>query len=75
VNGTPKGDWTSVGLVSDGSYGIPAGLIAGFPARSVNGAWEIVQGLEIGDFARGRIDASVAELVGERDAVSELGLI
>ncbi|MDQ1734824.1 MAG: malate dehydrogenase [Pseudonocardiales bacterium] len=75
VNGTPEGDWTSVGLVSDGSYGIPAGLIAGFPARSVNGAWEIVQGLEIGDFARRRIDASVAELVGERDAVSELGLI
>jgi malate dehydrogenase len=75
VNGTPENDWTSVGLVSDGSYGIPAGLIAGFPARSVNGAWEIVQGLEIDDFSRGRIDASVAELVGERDAVKELGLI
>jgi malate dehydrogenase len=75
VNGTPEGDWTSVGLVSDGSYGIPAGLIAGFPARSIGGAWQIVEGLEIGDFARGRIDASVAELVGERDAVSELGLI
>jgi malate dehydrogenase len=75
VNGTPEGDWTSVGLASDGSYGIPEGLIAGFPARSVNGAWEIVQGLEIDDFSRARIDASVAELVGERDAVSELGLI
>ncbi|MGX7680952.1 malate dehydrogenase [Jatrophihabitans sp. DSM 45814] len=75
VNGTPAGSWTSVGLVSDGSYGIPAGIIAGFPARSVNGSWEIVQGLPINDFARARIDASVAELVGERDAVKELGLI
>jgi malate dehydrogenase len=75
VNGTAEGDWTSVGMVSDGSYGIPEGLIAGVPARSVNGAWQIVQGLEIDDFSRARIDASVAELVGERDAVTELGLI
>jgi len=75
VNGTAEGDWTSVGMVSDGSYGIPEGLIAGFPARSVNGRWEIVQGLEIDEFSRARIDASVAELVGERDAVMELGLI
>jgi malate dehydrogenase len=75
VNGTAEGDWTSVGMVSDGSYGIPEGLIAGFPARSVDGAWQIVQGLEIDEFSRGRIDASVAELVGERDAVRELGLI
>jgi malate dehydrogenase len=75
VNGTPEGSWTSVGMVSDGSYGIEAGIIAGFPARAVNGAWEIVQGLEIDAFSRGRIDASVAELVGERDAVKELGLI
>ncbi|MCW2524613.1 MAG: malate dehydrogenase [Frankiales bacterium] len=75
VNGTPEGSWTSVGMVSDGSYGIEAGIIAGFPARSVNGAWEIVQGLAIDEFSRGRIDASVAELVGERDAVKELGLI
>jgi malate dehydrogenase len=75
VNGTPEGDWTSVGLVSDGSYGIPDGLIAGFPCRSVNGRWEIVQGLQIDDFSRARIDASVAELAAERDAVKELGLI
>jgi len=75
VNGTPEGSWTSVGMVSDGSYGIPEGLIAGFPARSVDGNWQIVQGLEIDDFSRGRIDASVAELIGERDAVTELGLI
>jgi malate dehydrogenase len=75
VNGTPEGNWTSVGLVSDGSYGIPEGLIAGFPARSVDGRWQIVQDLEIDEFSRARIDASVAELVGERDAVRELGLI
>jgi len=75
VNGTAEGDWTSVGMVSDGSYGIPEGLIAGFPARSVDGGWQIVQGLEIDAFSRARIDASVAELVGEREAVSELGLI
>jgi len=75
VNGTAEGDWTSVGVVSDGSYGIPEGLIAGFPARSVDGGWQIVQGLEIDEFSRARIDASVAELVGEREAVSELGLI
>jgi malate dehydrogenase len=75
VNGTPEGDWTSAGLVSDGSYGVPEGLISSFPVRSVGGRWEIVQGLEIDEFSRGRIDASVAELVEERDAVTELGLI
>jgi malate dehydrogenase len=75
VNGTPENDWTSVGMVSDGSYGIPEGLIAGFPARSVAGSWQIVQGLEVDEFSRARIDASVAELVGEREAVAELGLI
>ncbi len=75
VNGTAEDDWTSVGMVSDGSYGVPEGLIAGFPARSVNGSWQIVQGLELDEFSRGRIAASVAELVAERDAVRELGLI
>jgi malate dehydrogenase len=75
VNGTPEGDWTSAGIVSDGSYGVPEGLISSFPVRSVGGRWEIVQGLEIDEFSRGRIDASVAELVEERDAVKELGLI
>jgi malate dehydrogenase len=75
VHGTPENDWTSVGLVSDGSYGVPEGLVAGFPARSVNGSWQIVSGLELDEFSRSRIDASVAELVGERDAVRELGLI
>ena len=75
VNGTPEGDWVSVGMVSDGSYGIPEGLIAGFPAVSRDGAWQIVQDLPIDDFSRARIDASVAELIEERDAVTSLGLI
>lgn len=75
VNGTPEGQWTSAAVVSDGSYGVPEGLISSFPARSVGGAWEIVQGLEINEFSRARIDASVAELAAERDAVRELGLI
>ncbi len=75
VQGTPDGDWVSVALPSDGSYGVPEGLISSFPCVSRNGAWEIVQGLDIDEFSRGRIDASVAELAEERDAVRELGLI
>lgn len=75
VNGTPGDAWTSVALPSDGSYGVPEGLISSFPARSKGGAWEIVQGLEIHAHAREMIDISVAELVEERDAVTELGLI
>ncbi|HLU98151.1 MAG TPA: malate dehydrogenase [Thermobifida alba] len=75
VNGTPEGDWTSVALPSDGSYGVPEGLISSFPAVSRNGSWEIVQGLEINEFSRERIDASVRELEEERDAVRKLGLI
>lgn len=75
VNGTPEGDWTSVAMPSDGSYGIPEGIICSFPAVSRNGAWEIVQGLDIAADARAKIDASVAELVEERDAVKELGLL
>jgi malate dehydrogenase len=74
VNGT--GDrWTSAAVVSDGSYGVPAGLISSFPVRSVDGQWRIVPGLEIDAFSRARIDASVAELVEERDAVRHLGLL
>jgi malate dehydrogenase len=72
VNGT---GWTSAGVVSDGSYGVPEGLISSFPVRSVNGEWEIIKGLPVNDFSRGKIDASVAELAAERDAVKELGLI
>ncbi len=75
VNGTPKGDWISAAIASDGSYGVPEGLISSFPVTSDGGEWKIVQGLEINDFSRGRIDASVAELVEERDAVKGLGLI
>lgn len=75
VLGTPDGDWVSAGIVSDGSYGVPEGLISGFPVTSSGGSWEIVKGLDIDDFSRGRIDASVAELAEERDAVRALGLI
>ncbi|WP_410670218.1 malate dehydrogenase [Amycolatopsis sp. cmx-4-68] len=75
VNGTPAGDWTSAAVVSDGSYGVPEGLISSFPVTAENGQYEIVQGLEIDDFSRARIDASVAELVEERDTVQKLGLI
>jgi malate dehydrogenase len=75
VNGTPEGDWVSAAIMSDGSYGVPEGIISSFPVTSKNGRWEIVQGLEIDEFSRARIDASVAELVEERDAVRELGLI
>ncbi len=75
VNGTPEGDWTSVALPSDGSYGVPEGLISSFPVVSRGGKWEIVQGLDIDAFSRARIDASVAELAEERTAVERLGLI
>ncbi|GAA0331306.1 malate dehydrogenase [Actinoallomurus spadix] len=75
VNGTAEGDWTSMAVVSDGSYGVPEGLISSFPVVCKDGKWEIVQGLEINDFSRERIDASVRELEEERDAVRNLGLI
>lgn len=75
VGGTPEGDWVSMGVPSDGSYGIPEGLMSSFPCVCRNGSWEIVQGLEIDDYSRSKIDASVAELESERDAVKQLGLI
>ena len=75
VLGTPEGDWVSMAVPSDGSYGVPEGLISSFPCTVTDGSYSIVQGLEINDFSRERIDASVAELVEERDAVTELGLI
>ena len=75
VNGTPAGDWTSAAVVSDGSYGVAEGIISSFPVTAKNGKYEIVQGLEIDDFSRARIDASTAELADERNAVTELGLI
>jgi malate dehydrogenase len=75
VLGTPEGDWVSMGVPADGSYGVEEGIVAGLPCRCSGGAWSIVEGLEIPDFSRARIDASVAELREERDAVSELGLV
>ena len=73
VNGTE--DWVSMGVPSDGSYGVPEGLICGFPCTCAGGEYSIVQGLEIDDFSRSKIDASVAELTDERDTVSSQGLI
>lgn len=75
VNGTAEGDWTSMGIPSDGSYGVPEGIISSFPVTTSGGRYEIVQGLEVNDFSRTRIDASVQELVEERDAVRGLGLL
>ena len=73
--GTPEGDWVSMAVVSDGSYGVPEGLISSFPVTTKGGNWTIVTGLEIDDFSRGRIDKSTAELADERNAVTGLGLI
>ncbi len=75
VQGTPAGDWVSMSVPSDGSYGVPAGLISSFPCKCVNGEYSIVQGLPINEFSRKMIDASVAELIDERDAVRSLGLV
>ena len=72
---TPDGDWVSMGIPSDGSYDVPEGIISSFPCTCKGGEYSIVQGLDISDFSRGRIDASTAELVTERDTVSGLGLI
>ena len=73
--GTAEGDWTSMAVPSDGSYGVPEGIISSFPVTTSAGSIQIVQGLEINDFSRSRIDASAAELQEERAAVTELGLI
>lgn len=73
--GTPSDDWVSMAVISDGSYGVPEGLISSFPVTTKDGNWTIVQGLEIDDFSRGRIDKSTAELADERKAVTDLGLI
>jgi malate dehydrogenase len=75
VLGTPDGDWVSMSIPSDGSYGVPEGIISSFPCVCRNGGYEIVQGLEIDEFSRAKIDETAAELVSERDAVAELGLI
>lgn len=73
--GTPADDWVSMAVLSDGSYGVPEGLISSFPVTTKDGNWSIVKGLEIDEFSRGRIDKTAAELADERKAVTELGLI
>lgn len=75
VLGTPEGDWVSMAVPSDGSYGVPEGLVSSFPCTCENGEWRIVQGLEVDDWSLSRIDASVSELTDERQAVADLGLI
>jgi malate dehydrogenase len=73
--GTPEGEWVSMAVTSPGAYGVEEGLISSFPVRCANGEWEIVEGLDVPDFSRQRIDATVGELKGERDAVRDLGLV
>ena len=75
VLGTPEGDWVSMAVASDGSYGVVEGVISGFPCTTRDGNYEIVQDLEIDEFSRSRIDASIDELEEERDAVRQLNLI
>jgi len=73
--GTPEGDWVSMAVPSDGSYGAPEGIITSFPCTTANGDYSIVQGLDINEFSQAKIDATNAELVAERDTVSGLGLV
>ena len=73
--GTRQGDWVSMAVPSDGSYGVPDGLVSSFPVVCSSGEHSIVGGLDIDDFSRARIEASAAELAAERDTVAELGLI
>ena len=75
VLGTPDGDWVSMAIPSDGSYDVPEGLISSFPVTCSNGSYEIVQGLEVSDFSRSRIEVTVNELGEEREAVKQLDLI
>ena len=73
--GTPQGDWTSMAVVSDGSYGVPAGLVSSFPVRCRDGNWEIIQGLPLNAFARSRVNVSVDELKSEAEEVRSMGLL
>jgi malate dehydrogenase len=75
VRGTPEGDWVSMAIPSDGSYGVPEGIISSFPVTCSGGEYTVVEGLEVNDFSQGRIDTTVAELEEERDAVRELALV
>lgn len=73
--GTPGGEWTSMAVVSDGSYGVPVGLVSSFPVRCHSGEWEIVQGLPLNAFARSRVNVSVDELKAEAEEVRSMGLL
>jgi malate dehydrogenase len=75
VLGTPEGDWVSMGVPANGSYEVDEGIVAGFPCKCSGGEWSIVEGAEVPEFSRARIDASAAELREERDAVAKLGLV
>ena len=75
VIGTPEGDWVSMAIPSDGSYGVQEGVISSFPVTCAGGEYTIVQGLDVSEFSRARIDASVTELAEEREAITALGLI
>jgi malate dehydrogenase len=75
VLGTPAGDWVSMAIPSEGDYGVPEGIISSFPVTTSDGSYEVVSGLELNEFSRARIDATANELVEERDAVKQLGLI
>jgi len=75
LRGSPEGDWVSMAVASDGSYDVPEGLIYSYPVITSNGDWEIVQGLDVNEFSRGKMDATAAELGEERDAVRGLGLL
>ena len=75
VNGTRDGDWVSMAVPSDGSYGVDEGMISCFPCTCANGEWSIVEGLDVHDFARAKIEATVNELREEREAVEKLGLV
>jgi malate dehydrogenase len=75
VLGTPTGDWVSMAIPSEGDYGVPEGIISSFPVTTSDGSYEVVQGLELNEFSRARIDATANELVEERDAVKQLDLI
>ena len=75
ILGTADGDWVSMGVPANGSYGVEEGIVAGFPCVCSGGEWSIVEGVEVPEFSRARIDASAAELLEERDAVSQLSLL
>jgi malate dehydrogenase len=75
VRGTPDGDWVSMAIASDGTYGIAEGIFAGYPCTCLGGEYSVVEGLELDDFSRARIEATVSELNDERESVKQLGLI